>query len=118
MFGVLAAGGTPLSYQWRFNGANLAGASGSSYSVLNAQATNAGSYAVVVTNVAGGVTSSPARLSVGGPPLFISVAGTNVTLSCTGLAGFQVRSATNAETESNRGPWSWASSLVAQCAPH
>jgi hypothetical protein len=61
----VAAGGTPaLAYQWRFNGTNLAGATGSSYTRLNAQAGHAGQYSVVITNASGSVTSAPAQLTL------------------------------------------------------
>ena len=47
-FNVAAQGYAPLSYQWRFSGTNLAGATSTNYSMLNAQAANAGNYDVVV----------------------------------------------------------------------
>jgi hypothetical protein len=43
-FAVTAAGTTPLQYQWRFNDTDIAGANGSTYTVTNAQAANAGNY--------------------------------------------------------------------------
>ena len=49
-FSVTATGSAPLSYQWRFNSTSLSGATASTYTVTNAQPTNAGSYSVVVTN--------------------------------------------------------------------
>jgi hypothetical protein len=50
-FFVGASGtGMPLSYQWRFNGTDIDGANFSSLNVLNVQATNQGSYSVVVGN--------------------------------------------------------------------
>jgi len=45
-FSVLAAGATPLSYQWRFNGVDLPGKTTSSLVLTNLQLTNAGGYAV------------------------------------------------------------------------
>ena len=59
----------PLSYQWRQDGAPLSGQT-SNVLVFSAVTTNdAGSYDVVVTNVAGSVTSSPAAtLTVNVPP--------------------------------------------------
>jgi hypothetical protein len=64
IFTVTANGTQPLNYQWRFNGTNLAGATGTSYTRLNAQPAEAGPYTVVVTNVAGTITSAPATLTV------------------------------------------------------
>ena len=47
-FYVRAAGTGPLSYQWQFNGTDLADATSSSLNVLNVQSANEGSYSVVV----------------------------------------------------------------------
>ena len=63
-FSVVASGTAPLSYQWKFNGANISGATSTSYTIASAQTNNAGSYTVTVTNVAGSVTSSAAILTV------------------------------------------------------
>jgi hypothetical protein len=57
----------PLSYQWRFNGTDIDGAIFSSLNVLNVQATNQGSYSVVVGNndyTVNYTTSSVATLTV------------------------------------------------------
>ena len=43
----------PSTYQWRFNGTNLGGATNSSLSLTNVQAANAGIYDVVVSNARG-----------------------------------------------------------------
>lgn len=63
-FSVIATGGPPLSYQWRFNSADISGATGSSYSRNNLTTNDAGSYSVVVTNAYGSATSSDATLTV------------------------------------------------------
>ena len=63
-FNVVAAGTPPLAYQWRFNGANLSSVTTDTCSLTNIQATNAGNYAVVVTNSFGSVTSEVATLTV------------------------------------------------------
>ena len=64
-FQVVASGSQPLSYQWFFNQTGLlAGAANATLTVPNAQSPNAGGYSVVVTNVAGAVTSSVAMLTV------------------------------------------------------
>src|ERR1019366_7679769 len=63
-FSVTAAGTAPLSYQWRFGGANIAGATGTSLTVSNVQSAQAGNYAVQVTNAYGATISSNALLTV------------------------------------------------------
>ena len=63
-FGVSATGDSPLGYQWRFQGANLIGKTSSSLVLADVQLTNAGSYSVVVSNLAGSATSSNALLTV------------------------------------------------------
>ncbi len=89
-FSVTANGTAPLSYQWRFNGTNLAVASASACTVTNAQSANAGTYTVVVANSGGSVTSAAATLTVNVPPLITAqpqgqtnLAGITVTLSVT-----------------------------------
>ena len=63
-FNVSAGGTASLSYQWRLNGTNIAGAGGTSYTKINAQAADAGDYSVVITNAHGSVTSSNALLTL------------------------------------------------------
>jgi uncharacterized repeat protein (TIGR01451 family) len=68
-FQAMASGSAPLRYQWFFNQTSpLAGATNNTLMVNNAQSANAGGYSVVVTNQAGGVTSSVAALTVLTPP--------------------------------------------------
>jgi hypothetical protein len=80
-FTVTASGTAPLSYQWRFNGTAISGATSSSYTVSNAQSANAGNYSVVVSNSAGSVTSNNATLTVntstGGGIIYVSPTGTD-----------------------------------------
>jgi alpha-tubulin suppressor-like RCC1 family protein len=49
------ADGFPLSYQWQFDGTNIAGATQSNYTF---SAVNSGTYSVLVTNAAGGTNES------------------------------------------------------------
>jgi hypothetical protein len=67
-FSVAASGTSPLRYRWNFNGANISGATNASLTLTNIQTTNAGSYSVVVTNIAGSATSTVAALTVYVPP--------------------------------------------------
>jgi len=75
-FNVVATGTAPLFYQWRLGGTNIAGADTNTYSLGNIQLTNAGNYTVVVTNLVGSITSSPALLTVNP-----NVTGTTVLLA-------------------------------------
>jgi hypothetical protein len=68
MLSVAASGAGTLQYQWRYNGANIAGATSASYAVPSAQGFHAGSYSVVVTNATGTVYSDVASISVEGTP--------------------------------------------------
>jgi len=63
-FSVSASGSSTLTYQWNFNGAPIGGATGSSYTIANVQASNAGSYTVTVTDSDGSTTSGAATLYV------------------------------------------------------
>jgi hypothetical protein len=63
-FTVTAKGTQPLRYQWLKNGVPLAGATDSTLTLSNLQATNSGSYSVTVSNSVGAVTTYPGLLSV------------------------------------------------------
>ena len=64
VFRVIAGGTSPLAFQWHFNGASIAGATNSLLVLDNVQLSNTGTYYLVVTNLAGSVTSSNAHLAV------------------------------------------------------
>ena len=88
VFGVTVEGTPPFHYQWQFNGSNVAGATGSTLNLTNVQPAQAGSYRVVVTNLAGMATSDAAMLDVLVPPTFSQhpqsqtlCAGGNVTFT-------------------------------------
>jgi hypothetical protein len=63
-FAVTATGTAPLTYQWRKDGGNIGGATGSSYTISAVLATDAGSYDCVVTNGCGSAPSAAAALTV------------------------------------------------------
>ncbi len=69
-FSVQATGGVPLFYQWQQNGTNvmdggdLAGTATANLTVSNVSPADVGSYSVVITNLAGTVSSSNAMLSI------------------------------------------------------
>lgn len=68
MFNVYVSGNGPLSYQWTFNGTNINGATGSVFLLTNIQPSQAGNYAVTITNPYGVAVSSNAVLTVNQPP--------------------------------------------------
>lgn len=68
-FMAVASGIEPLSYQWKFNGTIIPGATGPSLTRNSVRASDAGGYVVVVTNSAGSVTSRTAALIVTAPVL-------------------------------------------------
>jgi hypothetical protein len=95
-FTVAASGTAPLSYQWTFNGNPIAGANNSILILTNLQPSDAGNYAVQVSNVVGTTTSSNATLVVNlpapGVPFItqfspkIGTAGTTVAISGTNFS--------------------------------
>ncbi len=88
-FSVTASGTQPLSYQWQFNGAAIAGQTNSIITLSNIVATTAGTYTVTVTNVAGSANSQPAILTVNTLP-GIAAPPQNVTTNQGSPAGFSV----------------------------
>jgi pectin methylesterase-like acyl-CoA thioesterase len=89
-FSVAAYGSAPVAYQWRKDGAAIAGATGTTYSIAKVAAGDAGSYTVVVTAGGGATTatSSAATLAVNTAPAITTQpqnitakAGDNVSLS-------------------------------------
>lgn len=63
-FTVAASGTETLSYQWKFNNANIFGATASSFTKNNVQSSDSGNYSVVVSNLFGFVTSANAALVI------------------------------------------------------
>jgi len=63
-FTATAVGTPPLSYQWRLNGTNLPGATGTLLTLSNVKPASAGNYSVSVTNSFGSALSSNATLTV------------------------------------------------------
>jgi hypothetical protein len=80
VFGVSVTGSAPHFFQWFFNGTTpLSGATNPVLTITNAQLANAGNYHVVITNIAGAVTSNPALLQV------VNAAPTNVVVTPGGV---------------------------------
>ncbi len=127
---TVTATGTGLTYQWRKNGVNIAGATNAAYTLNNIIITNAGNYDVVVTGTCGTVTSNIATLTVNTAPAITTqpvsltqCTGTNATftVTATGTAltyqwqkgGVNIAGATNASyTINNIAPADAASYTV------
>lgn len=60
----VAATGTGLTYQWRKDGNNIAGATNATYTINPIAAASAGNYSVVVTGTCGSVTSNAVALTI------------------------------------------------------
>ncbi len=63
-FSATAIGSPNPTYQWKFNGANISGATSATYLTNNVQTNNAGNYTVVAANTYGSVTSLVSHLEV------------------------------------------------------
>lgn len=63
-FSVGVIGDAPFSYQWRFNGNNISGATNATFSRPSVEGDHAGSYSVVVSNSAGATNSMNALLTI------------------------------------------------------
>jgi hypothetical protein len=75
-------GAPTLHYQWRFNGTNISGATGSTLSLSSFQAANQGNYSVVCFNSYGSVTSLTAQVLLNNPR-FINTVKSGSTLQTT-----------------------------------
>ena len=67
-FTVVASGVPPPSYHWFRGSGDVAGATNATYAISRVQASDAGSYSVVVSNPYGSATSGVATLTVVFPP--------------------------------------------------
>jgi hypothetical protein len=59
-FSTIASGTGPFTYQWKKDGSPIGGANASSYSIPSVQASDAGTYSVVVTGACGSVENAAA----------------------------------------------------------
>jgi hypothetical protein len=86
-FTATVTGTPPLTYQWRKDGLDIAGATSATLTIV--APTAAGNYTVVVTNAAGAVTSATAVLTVNVPPSITTAPG-NLTVTAGQNASFAV----------------------------
>lgn len=111
-FSVAATGTAPLNYSWHrgtnvlTDGGNISGAATATLTLNNVQDVDATNYAVVITNVAGTVTSAATKLTVIDPPV-ITTNPVNQTKTAGGTATFTV-----AATGSNLN-YQWRTNAIA-----
>ena len=86
--GVSVQGEGRIEYQWRFNGSNLAGATGAWLPLTNVQPTQAGTYSALVSNEYGARVSADAVVNV--VPLLIVAQPQNQVLRENQAATFTV----------------------------
>ena len=96
-FSVAATGTEPLTYQWKKNGSDIAGATSSTYKPVSSGELNGVKFSVEVTNSVGTVTSNEAVLSdvaisvqpAAQPVLAPATASFSVTAAGTGTLTYQ-----------------------------
>ena len=123
----LASGSPTIGYQWRKGGVIIPNATGASYTLLNAQPQDAGSYDVVATNVAGFAYSLPATVTVQGVSVISTASlptvggttsgggnyatGSPVTVTAQPASGYQFQSWTDVgSTVSNTASYTFTAS--------
>ncbi len=80
-FSATASGSSPLTYQWRRDGEDIAGATDATLTLGSVTAADSGGYSLVVSNPYGSAVSAAASLSVladganGSTPVQVSLAG-------------------------------------------
>lgn len=76
--------GTATGIQWHFNGVDIPGATGTSYTINNISTTDAGNYDVEITSACGTSVSNSAELTVEETPAIVS--GLSPVVICEGSA--------------------------------
>ena len=96
-FTVIASGTAPLNYQWLKGKTLLPQQKGPSLTLPKVSDADNASYSVVITNLAGSITSTPATLTIVDLALLSGLrVGDNAVLFWpTGLSGFTLQSTTN-----------------------
>ncbi len=88
-FSVTVSGDAPLTYQWLFNSANIAGATNASLTINSVQVSNVGLYKVVVTNPGGSATSPTVQLNLAQPVRVSVPAGATASAFQLSISGNQ-----------------------------
>lgn len=88
----VVARGSSLTYQWRKNGVPILGATAATYPLVDVTSALEGSYDVVVSSVAGSVTSLPARVNSYGKKAITTVNDVSFAAYSSGISQLQAAS--------------------------
>ena len=80
-FSVTATGNGTLTYQWKFGGSNIPGETNDTYTIASVQASHAGAYTVLVTDLDGSTLSAPPAFL---PVMPVPTASVNSAAICPG----------------------------------
>jgi hypothetical protein len=98
-FSVTATGTAPLSFQWQKNGANIIGATSSSYATPATTAADSGAkFSVVVSNSAGTATSTNATLTVNAATRLLSATPASLSFGNISIGGSSLLTSTLTNT--------------------
>jgi hypothetical protein len=128
-FSVAASGDAPLAYQWQRNGADIAGATATSYTIAATVLADGGAaFRAVVSNAAGTVASNAATLTVlmSVPVLTVTLQPAATTVVAGTPASFSVAATCSAGTlgvqwqrgQTSGGILSWADIATASTATY
>jgi len=87
VFSVLATDSSALSYQWRKDGADIAGATGAEIALQGVTPADSGSYSVAVRNAQGGTTMTSAAALTVSARAFVPPSSTLINLSTRAQVG-------------------------------
>jgi hypothetical protein len=104
-FTVVAAGTGSLSYQWKFGGTNINGATSSTYNIPSTTTANDGNYSVVVSGGCGNATSSTVALNVYPSPSTAVISTADIT-NATLCGKNEVSVSANTPVVGSTGLWS------------
>jgi hypothetical protein len=105
-FTVVASGTAPLSYQWKFGGTNINGATSSTYNIPSTTNANDGNYSVVVSGGCGNATSSSVALNVYPSPTTTATISTADITDATLCGKNAVTVTGNSPGNGSQGEWS------------
>jgi hypothetical protein len=108
---AVASGSPPFAYQWWKDNAKMRQQTNATLLLRSPQANDSGNYTVVITNVAGAITSAPAPVTVIINPVVSLIPASNWMVSAVpGIRGYQY--SVDSSTNPSSGTWSpWTNAV-------